>query len=771
MKKIHLTKTIHLFLIITCLCITILHFSQINAQAAGTTNDLEYTVNSDQSITITGYKGTATELQIPQEIDGYPVTNIGDEAFLNYKILESIEIPNTVTTIGMGTFLGCDNLKNIVIPESVTEIGSMAFSACISLKDIRLPSGIINIEDSVFLLCSNLESIEIPDTVTEIGSMAFSSCESLKNIVIPESVTEIGMGAFYSCSSLKWIEIPDSVTKIGEYAFDSCEGLVIRCPKDSAAYNYGQEHSISIETIDILYTQERWNGFIFNVYDDHADISGFGYSFHPATDIRIENTYEDQNLPVFAIKKGALRNKSLTSVIIDEGIKTIEAKAFADNPELKSVDIPESVTEIAEDAFLNCDNMTITCLYNSVAYTFAEKHGIKTDVYYFNREASLTIDNIFIIRNGKPYETNCPDGISFDLDNNILHFNNYNNKEAYLNVYYINGLTLDISGNNNIKVISIQNNKQDTFSIEGDGALTLSSITSNTYHDCNINIGCSNLNIGCKQLIINTKYNGIDVEGNLYINNCNLKINSVEQSGFYGITLDIYHRGKNNIVIENSVININGMTFGIDTQKGNLTVKDSNIYIKSYNSSGDNSFGIGVGYYGSTSRDEQPKVFGGEFTLENSNIWCSLDGRNGYSTYFYKLNPSQNLYYYTGTNDSFKLQSFEDAIGYNEHFRPGGVGRYELYNKDLLITTEKIQDEGDFIHGDVDQNEIVDANDALNILKHAAKINMLTNEQQTMGDVDQNGNVDAADALMVLKKAAKIMDFFPPALKSIFLND
>ena len=128
------------------------------------------------------------------------------------------------------------------------------------------------------------------------------------------------------------------------------------------------------------------------------------------------------------------------------------------------------------------------------------------------------------------------------------------------------------------------------------------------------------------------------------------------------------------------------------------------------------------------------------------------------------------MYYYTGTTDSFKLQSFENAIEYDENFRPG-VGRYELYNEDLLITTEKIQDDGDFIHGDVDQNETVDATDALNILKHAAKINILSDEQQTMGDVDQNGNVDAADALMVVKKAAKIIDIFPSQLKSIFLND
>ncbi len=63
--------------------------------------------------------------------------------------------------------------------------------------------------------------------------------------------------------------------------------------------------------------------------------------------------------------------------------------------------------------------------------------------------------------------------------------------------------------------------------------------------------------------------------------------------------------------------------------------------------------------------------------------------------------------------------------------------------------------------GDLDGSGNADANDALLILKIAAKLQTPTEEQRIAGDVDKSGNVDANDALYVLKKAAKLIDVFP----------
>ena len=54
----------------------------------------------------------------------------------------------------------------------------------------------------------------------------------------------------------------------------------------------------------------------------------------------------------------------------------IESRAFADCSMLVYIEIPESVTDIADDAFSGSDNVTIGCKQGSAAFKFAEKYGI-----------------------------------------------------------------------------------------------------------------------------------------------------------------------------------------------------------------------------------------------------------------------------------------------------------------------------------------------------------------------------------------------------------
>ncbi len=59
--------------------------------------------------------------------------------------------------------------------------------------------------------------------------------------------------------------------------------------------------------------------------------------------------------------------------------------------------------------------------------------------------------------------------------------------------------------------------------------------------------------------------------------------------------------------------------------------------------------------------------------------------------------------------------------------------------------------------GDVDGNGVVDAADALAVLKHAAQIESITDEESfAAGDLDENGQLEAADALEILKIAAQL---------------
>ena len=145
---------------------------------AAPVNLMKYRIASD-TVTITGYDRKASgALIIPTDIEGKPVTSIGEAAFL-------------------GTFL-----TSITIPDSVTSIGESAFQYCASLKAITIPEGVTSIGDGAFYQCTGLTNITIPDSITSIGNWAFRNCSRLKSITISEGVTNIGTLAFYGCKRL-----------------------------------------------------------------------------------------------------------------------------------------------------------------------------------------------------------------------------------------------------------------------------------------------------------------------------------------------------------------------------------------------------------------------------------------------------------------------------------------------------------------------------------------------------------------------------------------
>lgn len=235
----------------------------------------------DGGIVITEYKGSARNLAIPAEIDGLPVTTIGEGSYNPVSTtLRGVMIPETVTTLRAGAFYGCEKLIHVVIPESVTSFGESlsyrvfgVFEDTVWLRkkqkedplvivnhvvidgkactgDVAVPEGVTQIAAGAFQKCEGITGITLPNTLEKIGMSAFggafadSSCErvvipdgvteipdfcfaysSLKTVVLPDSVTEIGPRAFLDCETLSEIVIPDSVTRIANSVFIRCREL------------------------------------------------------------------------------------------------------------------------------------------------------------------------------------------------------------------------------------------------------------------------------------------------------------------------------------------------------------------------------------------------------------------------------------------------------------------------------------------------------------------------------------------------------------------
>lgn len=90
---------------------------------------LKYTLGGDgENYSVSGVGNiTATEIVIPPEYNGKPVTEIADRAFEKNGKITSVAISYSVTKIGSRAFDGCDSLKKVVISRMIESIGEYAF--------------------------------------------------------------------------------------------------------------------------------------------------------------------------------------------------------------------------------------------------------------------------------------------------------------------------------------------------------------------------------------------------------------------------------------------------------------------------------------------------------------------------------------------------------------------------------------------------------------------------------------------------------------------
>ena len=210
------------------LCVLValaLCFAMVKLPAkAVNTSDLFYEIHDGQ-VTITDCDTSAQgTLIIPSQIDGYPVTKIGDYAFADCDGLKTVHISGSVTTIGDYAFYD-SGVNSLHIFNGVTTIGDYAFARCFNLSSLYIPDTVTSIGDYAFYYCYNLTSVTIPDSVTHIGAYAFYMCYDLESVTLPNGLTEIGEGVFYYCHDLTSVDIPQGVTRIGDHAFYYCYNL------------------------------------------------------------------------------------------------------------------------------------------------------------------------------------------------------------------------------------------------------------------------------------------------------------------------------------------------------------------------------------------------------------------------------------------------------------------------------------------------------------------------------------------------------------------
>ena len=188
------------------------------------------------------------------------------------------------------------------------------------------------------------------------------------DVVIPEKVTYegeeytvegIGYSAFFKCPNLTSITIGNSVTSIGDHAFFGCSSLTsITIPNSVTSIKSGLfQGCIGLTSISV----ESGNS-IFDSRDNCNAIieTSTNTLFVGCKSTTIPNSVTSIGANAFLDCSG------LTSITIPNSVTSIGGSAFSGCKGLTSITIPNSVTSIGGYAFSGCSGLTSITIPNSV---------------------------------------------------------------------------------------------------------------------------------------------------------------------------------------------------------------------------------------------------------------------------------------------------------------------------------------------------------------------------------------------------------------------
>lgn len=355
---------------------------------AGTTKDgLIYEPAGDGSLKITGHHSNETdaeydengltnpiELVIPASINGMPVSMVEGDAFRTNQRIVSVRIEEGVYYVGREAFSECGNVASILLPSSLTAIDGYAFNGCNGVTEVALPYGVQNIRINPFARCESLRTftlaedhlwMELVDGALidrRSGELiALPAASPAASYTVPEHVKVIGTAAFMGCRNLQFAELHEKVAKLESYAF---EGSGLRRIDIPAGLT-----DISSNPFTLCEALEAVNIAAENPAYYSVDGVMFGREEGALIYYPLGRTDTSYTIPGSTKKvdfDAFLRQKHLTSLIIEEGVEIIEPYAFYGMENLRTVSIPEGVTRLGGMAFGECRSLQTVEIPSSV---------------------------------------------------------------------------------------------------------------------------------------------------------------------------------------------------------------------------------------------------------------------------------------------------------------------------------------------------------------------------------------------------------------------
>ena len=404
-------------------------------------------VLKDGEVTITGYTEDLdlTNVVIPDEIEGNPVTRIGKDAFRNCTKISSLDLRN-VTHVEDYAFYGCKGITTLNMGSSLTSLGDCSF-ASISNVVVTIPESKITATGSQIFNNTNISEIHIPASTTEINSVfythntlkvisvtegnknyvsdkgvlytadkktlikcpvkteltdyttlegtetiaddAFRST-SLKNLVISDTVKSIGAYSISYCNYLETLKLGKNVTSLGKYALAASKIKEVTTPDNIKVVG---DYAIKNADISIV----NVSASTINVYSDFL-INESTEKFKVETGNKKYSV--DDNGVLYNIDKTTLIRypaaSQLNEYIVLDGTEVIGSNAFFSS-KLQTLIVADSVKTVEDYAFTNCYKLKKINLGKNATTFGKEVLAISNFLTNLTIEEVIIPDNLEII--------------------------------------------------------------------------------------------------------------------------------------------------------------------------------------------------------------------------------------------------------------------------------------------------------------------------------------------------------------------------------------
>lgn len=324
------------------------------------------------------FSHTSTVLK---SIDLSNTETIAMQAFDYARGLEKVDIGSKVSSIEDGAFLNCDNIKEYVVdsnnPNYVSDDGiiyskdkkTLYLCPIAKTGSYQILEGTETVKGKAFY-SSKLSSIKFPSTLTKVEDQAFRfSSISTLDFGANSRLAHIGSSTFGNTKLHGSMTLPASLATLGSGAFNYTELSDIHIADgsqlDAITYQaFGNMPNLESFTFDGSATKMKRiddqafaNDLKLKKLDIPASVTTIGKGAFLKTEALETVTFQAPS-KIKEIREGAFGSSGIQYISLPIGVTEIQQQAFDNCTNLTTINIPASVTTIGTGIFNFCENLT-----------------------------------------------------------------------------------------------------------------------------------------------------------------------------------------------------------------------------------------------------------------------------------------------------------------------------------------------------------------------------------------------------------------------------